>query len=254
MFSKGRVPRCFVARTASVNRLNGSGNQHEHLPKNASKKESSWRFLRWTGVWASSSPCLKKDSHTTKYSENIFDMQFFSGASQPERRLISLPGHDPRREFSVLSTLETQKTYLWDLGSRTAVKSVNAALMQGDESYSNSVWYLCCCPTSRMEWSPYNSNCSSASVFSCQCRAPEIFSQMQRQKHTSPAAWRGIHCQMQAFCRESKRNKADISHSAGQFSLCKHPFGAVIPSRGRGEKTDTQQCANPHRQNSFNAA
>lgn len=98
-------------------------------------------------------------------------MQLFSRASQPER-LISLLGHNPRREFSVLSTLETQKAYLWDIWGRTAVKSVNAVLMQGDESYSNPVCYLCCCSASRMEWSPYNSNCSSASVFSCQCRAP----------------------------------------------------------------------------------
>lgn len=41
---------------------------------------------------------------------------------------------------------------------------------------------------------------------------------------------------MQAFCRQSKRSKADVRQSAVELFSCRHPFGAVTLSRGEGEK------------------
>lgn len=43
--------------------------------QNVDKEEGSLRGLCLTGAWGSSSPCLEKDPHIAKYSENMFDTQ-----------------------------------------------------------------------------------------------------------------------------------------------------------------------------------
>lgn len=130
--------------------------------------------------------------------------------------------------------------------------------MQGGENCSHSVWHPCCspAPASRTEEPQCNSRCSSAispPAATAECRRSAVGC---KDRNPLQTAGNTIDFQMQAFCRESKRNKADVGQPAAQLSPRRHPFGAIIPSRGgRGEKkkTNTQQCTDLHRLSSFNA-
>lgn len=135
------------------------------------------------------------------------------------------------RRFGVLNTLWTENVS--DRFPRQTGKPVNNAnkmLTHRDKSCSNAVWHPHCSPVpaNRTGRAP---QCNS--VLPLPLPSAGMSSGIPAQEHPLQTAGDETDFQVQAFCRQSKRNKADVRQSAVQLSSCRHPFGAVTLSRGR---------------------
>lgn len=135
------------------------------------------------------------------------------------------------RSFGVLNTLGTQKA------SVRVPRKIGKTVHNANKSCSNAVWHPHCspAPANRSGRAP-SIAAGTDSVFPLPLHSAGMSGGIPAQEHPLQTAGDETDFQVQAFCRQIKRSKADVRQSAVQLSSCRHPFAAVTLSRGEGEK------------------